>query len=112
MVMTGVRISCGRANRSTSVAGPPSTLNRAIPPSLPRLPIHLTEVPVKVNEAVAPAAVDCRAAPALHPQRDSLGVHPALKLTAASDSSTRAPADGSVTVLPPLSFPPLPPLPA
>ena len=100
-----MRISFGRENRSTSLAGPPSTLTKAIPPSLLRLPIHLTEVPLKVNEAVAPATVDCIAAPPLHPKRELLRVHPALKLTAASDSSTRAPADG-ISSPPPLPGPP------
>src|SRR3954468_1825655 len=86
--MMGVRISCGRAKRSTRLALPPSTLTSAIPLSLFRAPIHLTEVPVKVNVAVAPAE-DCMAVPALHPKLGSVGVHAPLKLTAASDSSKR-----------------------
>src|SRR5438132_7228617 len=59
--------SVGRAKRSTSLAGPPSTLTRAIPIALPRLPSHLTEVPVQVTEAVVPATPDCTAFPPLQP---------------------------------------------
>src|SRR5512145_2924178 len=101
--MIGVRSSSfGRAKRSTSLAGPPSTLTEAIPIPLPRLPIHRTEVPVKVNETVAPTTVDCTAAPPLHPPWGLLCIHPALRLTAAaSDSSKRAVA-GAVVVPPPL----------
>src|SRR5260221_12357571 len=55
----------------------------------PRLPIQRTGVPVKVTEAVAPAALDCMAEPPLHPQLESLLDHAPLKVTAALDSSTR-----------------------
>jgi hypothetical protein len=101
--MAGVRISSfGRANKSTSVPGPPSTLTSAIPFFLPRLASHLTEVPLKVNDAVAPGVEDCTAAPPLHPKPESLVVvlvHPALRVTAVLDSSKCAAAEGGV--LPP-----------
>ena len=51
---------------------------------------------MKVSEAVAPAAVDCLAEPPLHPQLESLFVHAPVKVTAASESSTRTPAPGIV----------------
>jgi hypothetical protein len=95
-VTIGVWISFGRAKVSTRLPGPPSTLTRAIPPFSLRAPIHLTEVPVKVNVAVAPTAVDCMAVPPLHAKRSSVGVHAPLKLTAASDSSKR-PRRGNAT---------------
>ena len=99
-VMMGVWISSGRANRSTSVPGPPSTLTRAIPLLTLRLPIQVTEVPVKVNAACAPGTVDCTAAPPLHAnQLGSLGVQPGLKLTAALDSSERPGPAGGVLLL-------------
>jgi hypothetical protein len=44
---------------------------------------------MKVNEAVAPAELDCTAEPPLHPQLESLGVHAPLKATVAPVSSTR-----------------------
>jgi hypothetical protein len=45
---------------------------------------------VNVNVAVAPAMLDCMAVPPLHPKLGLVGVHwPALRLTAASDSSKR-----------------------
>jgi hypothetical protein len=69
------------------------------------LPSHLTEVPMKVNEALAPATLDCMAAPPLHPKRRSASVHLLSKVTAAWDSSIRAPA--SAYVAPLLSLPPL-----
>jgi hypothetical protein len=75
-------------------------LTRAIPEFLPRMPSHLTEVPVKVNEAVAPATSDCTAAPPLHPKRGSAFVHLLSKLTATLDSSIRAPATAGVLSLP------------
>src|SRR5215208_6517239 len=101
--MAGVRnSSAGRPNRSTSWAAPPSTLTKAIPPFLPRMLSHLTEVPVKVNAAIAPGCVDCTAAPPLQPARESLGDQAPLRLTAdTSDSSTRSPAEGAVPVPPP-----------
>ena len=95
------------------MAGPPSTLTKAFPIPLPRAPIHLTEVPVKVNETVAPATVDSTAVPPLHPAmelRKSRCVHPAVMLTVASDSSKRTVAGGSV-VPPPEGVPPLEGLP-
>src|SRR3954470_1784445 len=101
--MAGVRnSSAGRPNRSTSWAAPPSTRTKAIPPFLPRLLSHLTEVPVKVNAAIAPRWVDSTAAPPLQPARGSLGDHAPLKLTAAtSDSSTRSTAEAAVPAPPP-----------
>src|SRR5204863_7799400 len=44
----------------------PSTYTLAIPVVLLRLPIQLTEVPVKVNVACAPAAGDAAVLPMLH----------------------------------------------
>jgi hypothetical protein len=73
-------------------------LTVAIPMPRPRLPIQRMEVPTKVIEAVAPFEVDCMAEPALHPELESLFVHAPLKVTAASDSSTRIPAVGSPAV--------------
>src|SRR5207237_1738139 len=67
----------------------PSTLIVAIPMPRPRAPIQRMEVPLKVIEAVAPAAVDCMAEPPLHPKLASARVQAPLKLTAALDSSTR-----------------------
>src|SRR6185369_8913045 len=101
--MAGVcNSSFGRANRSTSLAGPPSTLTRAMPPFRPRLLSHLTEVPVKVNVAIAPFWLDSLAVPPLQPPRESLADQLPLKLTAAtSDSSTRSAAE----VPPGLPFP-------
>src|SRR3954465_14367310 len=96
--MAGVgNSSLGRANRSTSLGSPPSTRTNAIPPSLPRLLSHLTEVPVKVNAAIAFGWVDSTAAPPPQPAREPLGDHAPLKLTAAtSDSSTRSTAEAAV----------------
>src|SRR5689334_1815217 len=109
--MAGVRnSSAGRPNRSTSWASPPSTLTKAIPPFLPRMLSHLTEVPVKVNEAVAPGWVDSLAVPPVQPTTESkvdplqpalerLCVQSPLKVTnCVFDSSIRAPADGNVPV--------------
>ena len=67
---------------------------------------------MKVNEASAPGTVDCLAAPPLQPKLGSLCVQLPLRLTAAFDSSMRAPADGGVPSLPPpllLVLPPPPP---
>ena len=75
---------------------------------LPRLPNHVTDVPVKANEARAPATVDCRAAPPLQPNSGLLCVHSPLKVTAGYDSSTCMPADARLPVLPP-GLPVLPP---
>jgi hypothetical protein len=81
----------------------------------PRLPIHLTEFPMKVIEAVAPAVLDCTAEPPLHPQLESLRVHAPLKVTAVSVSSTRIPAVGNVGAVlgpgpgEPVVLPPPPP---
>ena len=61
---------------------------------------------MKVNEAVAPATFDCMAAPPLHPKRRFAFVHLLSKVTAAWDSSTRAPATGNVVSL---GVPVLPP---
>src|SRR5215510_10119540 len=83
------------------MGGRSSTLTRAFPPSLLRLPIHLTEVPTKRNVAVARATVDCMARPPLHPYLGLVPIHPALKVTDGSDSSTSAPACGSVGSSPP-----------
>src|SRR6185369_7201094 len=55
----------------------------------PRLPIHRTEMPLKRNAAVAPAALDCMAVPPLHPQLESLCVHAPVNVTVGPDSSTR-----------------------
>jgi hypothetical protein len=66
----------------------------------PRLPIHLTELPMKTIEAVAPAVLDCTAEPPLHPQAESLRVHAPLKVTAVSESSTRIPAVGNAGAVP------------
>ena len=49
---------------------------------LPRVPIHRTEVPVKVNEAVAPATLACMAEPPLQPLRASARVHAPVLPTA------------------------------
>jgi hypothetical protein len=94
------------------VPDPPSIFTKAIPLLGLRLPIHVTDVPVKVNEASAPVTVDCLAAPPLHPKLESLAVQPALKLTAAFDSSKRPAADGGEPPPPPpLVLSPLPPPP-
>src|SRR5262249_16697008 len=103
--MAGVRISsAGRPNRSTSWAAPPSTLTKAIPPFLPRMLSHLTEVPVNVNEAVAPGSLDSLAAPPVQPTPESkvdplrpawgsLPFQSPLKVpNCVFDSSIRAPA--------------------
>jgi len=55
------------------------------------------DVPLKLTVAFAPAAVDCMAAPPLHPQAESLAVQAPVGLTEESDSSMRAP-----TAAPPL----------
>jgi hypothetical protein len=68
---------------------------------LPRAPIQRMEVPVKVIEAVAPAAVDCMAEPPLHPQLESLLVHAPLNVTAGLVSSTRLSSAGIEEVLGP-----------
>src|SRR3954468_14177784 len=73
-------------------------LTVAMPMPRPRLPIQRTDVPLKVNEAVAPVELDCMAEPPLQPERESLRVHAPLKVTKASDSSTRMPAVGTETV--------------
>src|SRR5688572_5232666 len=103
MVIAGVPMTmpvsaCSR----TSLAGPPSTLTLAYPISLPRALIHLTEVPVNLNVAVAPATEDCTPLPPLYPPRELVLVHPPLKVTAGSDSCTQVPGPGSVPLLPPL----------
>src|SRR5688500_20265322 len=118
--MAGVRnTSPVPERRFTSVAGPPSTLTRASP-SLPRALIHLTDVPVNLNVAVAPAMVDSTAVPPLNPQVGFVAVHWPLKVTAGSDSWTCGPAGSDALelgpgagggVAPPVRPPPPPPEP-
>src|SRR6185436_19718600 len=89
-VTIGVRASCGRAKRSTRLAGPPSTLTSAIPASVLRSPIHVTHLPLNVNCTVAFVTVDRTAVPPLHPNLESAGIQsPGLKVTRTSDSSNR-----------------------
>src|SRR5262249_30316966 len=118
--------AAGRPNGSTSWAWPPSTLTKAIPPFLPRMLSHLTEVPVKVNEAVAPGWLDSLAAPPvqpttepkvdpLQPAWESLLFQSPLQVTnCVFDSSIRAPAPALPRfagggLAPGLSPPPPPP---
>src|SRR4051812_15685133 len=104
--------STGRAKRSTCLVGPPSTLTSAMPIALPRLPSHRMDVPLKLTVAFAPALVACMAAPPLQPQAESLGVHGPVNVTAALDSSTRAPMPASEPPPPPPETPELLPSPA
>src|SRR5213593_1274332 len=74
------------ANRSTSPTSTPSRKTRAIPAWGPRKPIQLTDVPVKVNVACAPAVVESAAVPPLH-RADALPNQPAVYATDGSVSS-------------------------
>src|SRR5215472_10305717 len=65
----------------------PSIDTRAMPLSSPRMPSQVTDVPVKVNVAVAPAVCDSSALPPLHANQPVSCVHPGLKLTDGSVSS-------------------------
>src|SRR6266852_1637473 len=82
---TGTWISYDLANISTWDTKTPSTNTRAIPLSGPRMPIHVTAVPVKVNVACAPAVMDSMAFPPLHANQPVSRIQPGLK-----------PTDGSV----------------
>src|SRR6267154_2592774 len=62
--------------RSISATKTPSRDTRATPLCVPRAPIQLTAVPVKVNVACAPGVVDTRAAPALHALSEAPWVRP------------------------------------
>src|SRR6266702_1817258 len=81
---------------STSATRAPSRDTRAIPACVPRAPIQLTEVPVKVKVACAPGAGETAAVP---PLQDLLAsdAHPEVKITDESVSSKRAALD-TVTV--------------
>src|SRR5438445_229092 len=71
---------------STWVTKAPSRYTLAIPVSLLRLPIQLTDVPVKVNVARAPGVVETVANQPLHDLLVSPAVQPAVKVTSGSVS--------------------------
>src|SRR5690348_6169324 len=77
------------ANSSTVCTSAPSISTRAWPLSTLRMPIHVTDVPVKVKVALAPGIEDCTAVPPLHTNQSSALrlTQPVLKVTEGSDSS-------------------------
>src|SRR5205814_2300156 len=81
------------ANASTSPTSTPSRNTRAIPACGPRKPIQLTDVPVKVSVALAPAVVETAAIPPLH-SADGLPNQPAVYATDGSVSSKRTNGGG------------------
>src|SRR5215831_14988975 len=72
----GTRISSLFENVSTFLWNTPSTETAAMPVPGERPPIQVTDGPVKVNEAWAPAAVEIAAVPPLQVLLVSPCVHP------------------------------------
>src|SRR5690349_3793412 len=96
---TGTWTSYDLANMSTSDTKTPSRYTRAMPLSRPRMPNHVTEVPVNVNVACAPGVMVSMALPPLHPNQPVSWFQPVPKLTDGSVSSYRLTADGGAGAL-------------
>src|SRR5258708_21399469 len=76
-VNIGTRISSVLEYVSTSPTKTPSTNTRATPVAEPRPPIHLTEGPLKLKLACAPAVAETAQVPPLHDLLES-GLEPPL----------------------------------